>query len=42
MPPWKGNLSNADIASVATYIRGSLGNNHASAVTEAQVKSYKP
>lgn len=42
MPPWKGNLSNADIASVITYIRGSLGNNHASAVTEAQVKNYKP
>jgi ubiquinol-cytochrome c reductase cytochrome b subunit len=42
MPPWKGTLSNKDIADVITYIRGSLGNNHASAVTEAQVKSYKP
>ena len=42
MPPWKGTLSNKDIADVITYIRGSLGNNHASPVTEAQVKSYKP
>jgi ubiquinol-cytochrome c reductase cytochrome b subunit len=42
MPPWKGTLSNKDIADVITYIRGSLGNNHAAAVTEAQVKSYKP
>jgi ubiquinol-cytochrome c reductase cytochrome b subunit len=42
MPPWKGTLSNKDIADVITYIRGSLGNNHGSALTEAQVKSYKP
>jgi ubiquinol-cytochrome c reductase cytochrome b subunit len=42
MPPWKSALSNGDVASVITYIRGSLGNNHASAVTEAQVKNYKP
>jgi ubiquinol-cytochrome c reductase cytochrome b subunit len=42
MPPWKGTLSNADIADVITYIRGSLGNNKASAVTEAQVAGYKP
>jgi ubiquinol-cytochrome c reductase cytochrome b subunit len=42
MPPWKGTLSTKDIADVITYIRGSLGNNHASALTEAQVKSYKP
>ena len=42
MPPWKGTLSNKDIADVISYIRGSLGNNHAAAVTEAQVKSYKP
>jgi ubiquinol-cytochrome c reductase cytochrome b subunit len=42
MPPWKGTLSNKDVADVITYIRGSLGNNHASAVTEAQVKGYKP
>ncbi len=42
MPAWKGTLSNKDISDVLTYIRGSLGNNHASAVTEAQVASYKP
>jgi ubiquinol-cytochrome c reductase cytochrome b subunit len=41
MPAWKGTLSNADIADVITYIRGSLGNNHASAVTTAQVSAYK-
>ncbi len=42
MPAWKGTLSNADIADVITYIRGSLGNNKASAVTAAQVSAYKP
>jgi mono/diheme cytochrome c family protein len=42
MPPWKGTLSNKDVADVITYIRGSLGNNKASAVTEAQVAGYKP
>jgi ubiquinol-cytochrome c reductase cytochrome b subunit len=42
MPSWKGTLSNADISAVVTYIRGSLGDNHASAVTTAQVASYKP
>ena len=42
MPAWKGNLSNNDIADVITYIRGALGNNHASAVTQAQVAGYKP
>jgi cbb3-type cytochrome c oxidase subunit III len=36
MPTWKGQLSNADIASVATYVR-SAWSNGASAVTEAQV-----
>ena len=36
MPPWKGQLSNADIANVITYIRSSWGNK-ASAVTEADV-----
>ena len=36
MPTWKGTLSNADIASVATYVRSSWGNN-ASPVTEEQV-----
>ena len=42
MPPWKGTLTNKEIADVVTYIRGSLGNNKASAVTEAQVAAYKP
>lgn len=42
MPAWKGNLSNQDIADVITYIRGGLGPNKASAVTEAQVAGYKP
>lgn len=42
MPPWKGTLTNKEIADVVTYIRGSLGNNKASAVTEAQVSAYKP
>jgi ubiquinol-cytochrome c reductase cytochrome b subunit len=41
MPPWKGTLSNGDIADVITYIRASFGNN-ASAVTEKQVAGYKP
>ncbi|MGA8576683.1 MAG: cytochrome b N-terminal domain-containing protein [Candidatus Cybelea sp.] len=41
MPPWKGRLSNAEIAAAVTYIRGSLDDNHASAVTAAQVASYK-
>ena len=42
MPPWKGTLSNKEIADVITYIRGSLANNKASAVTPAQVANYKP
>jgi ubiquinol-cytochrome c reductase cytochrome b subunit len=42
MPPWKGTLTNKEIADVITYIRGSLGNNKASPVTEAQVAGYKP
>ena len=42
MPAWKGTLTNKEIADVITYIRGSLGNNTASAVTEAQVAGYKP
>jgi ubiquinol-cytochrome c reductase cytochrome b subunit len=42
MPPWKGTLSNKDIADVISYVRGSLGNNKASAVTAAQVAGYKP
>jgi cbb3-type cytochrome c oxidase subunit III len=36
MPTWKGQLTDADIASVATYVRSSWGNN-ASPVTEQQV-----
>jgi ubiquinol-cytochrome c reductase cytochrome b subunit len=42
MPPWKGTLTNKQIADVITYVRGSLGNNKASGVTEAQVATYKP
>lgn len=40
MPPWKGTLSDSDIASVVTYIRSSWGN-HASAVTTSQVTATK-
>jgi ubiquinol-cytochrome c reductase cytochrome b subunit len=36
MPAWKGQLSNADIAAVVTYIRSSWGNK-GSAVTEGDV-----
>lgn len=36
MPTWKGQLSNASIAAVATYVRSAWGNN-ASPVTEEQV-----
>lgn len=36
MPTWKGQLSNADIASVATYVRSAWGNS-ASPVTEEAV-----
>ena len=36
MPTWKGQLSNADIASVATYVRSAWGND-ASPVTEEEV-----
>jgi ubiquinol-cytochrome c reductase cytochrome b subunit len=42
MPAWKGTLTGKQIADVITYVRGSLGNNKASAVTEAQVAGYKP
>lgn len=38
MPTWKGQLSNPDIAAVATYIRSSWGNN-APGVTEQQIAS---
>ncbi len=40
MPAWKGQLTNADIAAVATYIRSSWGNS-APAITEAQVAAVK-
>ncbi len=36
MPTWKGQLTNADIASVATYVRASWGN-EATPVTEEEV-----
>jgi ubiquinol-cytochrome c reductase cytochrome b subunit len=36
MPPWKGTLSNDDIAEVVTYIRSTFGNS-ATAVTTADV-----
>lgn len=36
MPTWSGQLTNADIASVATYVRSAWGNG-ASGVTEQQV-----
>lgn len=36
MPPWKGTLSNADIANVVTFIRGSWGN-HGTPVSETDV-----
>jgi cbb3-type cytochrome c oxidase subunit III len=41
MPAWKGELSNADIAAVATFVRSSWGN-HAPGVTEQQVASAGP
>jgi cbb3-type cytochrome c oxidase subunit III len=41
MPTWEGQLSNADIAAVATYVRSAWGNN-ASGVTEQQVAAAGP
>jgi cbb3-type cytochrome c oxidase subunit III len=41
MPTWKGQLSNADIAAVATYVRGAWSN-HAGGVTEQQVTAAGP
>jgi cbb3-type cytochrome c oxidase subunit III len=41
MPAWSGQLSNADIAAVATYIRSAWGNT-ASGVTEQQVAAAGP
>jgi mono/diheme cytochrome c family protein len=37
MPPWKGTLSNADVANVISYIRSGLPGNSASKVTESEV-----
>ena len=41
MPTWKGQLSNEDIAAVATYVRSAWGNT-AAAVTEKQVAAAGP
>ncbi len=41
MPTWKGQLSNADIAAVATYVRSAWGN-AAPGVTEQQVAAAGP
>jgi ubiquinol-cytochrome c reductase cytochrome b subunit len=38
MPAWKASLSDKDIANVVTFIRTGLGSNHASAVTEKDVR----
>ncbi|MBV8601899.1 MAG: cytochrome c [Candidatus Eremiobacteraeota bacterium] len=40
MPAWKGQLTDAEIAAILTYIRSSWGNK-ASAVTEKQVAAVK-
>jgi len=41
MPAWKSQLSTKDVANVVTYIRSGLGQNHASAVTPADVAKLK-
>jgi cbb3-type cytochrome c oxidase subunit III len=41
MPTWKGQLTNADIAAVATYVRSAWGNS-ASPVTEQEVLASGP
>ncbi len=41
MPTWSGQLSNADIAAVATYVRSAWGNK-ATGVTEQQVAAAGP
>jgi cbb3-type cytochrome c oxidase subunit III len=38
MPAWKGQLTNAEIAAVLTYVRSSWGNS-ASKITESQVQA---
>lgn len=40
MPAWRGQLSDAEIAAVVTYVRSAWGNK-ASAVTEKQVSAVK-
>ncbi len=40
MPSWRGQLSNADIAAIVSYIRSAWGN-RASSVSEADVKAVK-
>jgi ubiquinol-cytochrome c reductase cytochrome b subunit len=40
MPPWKGTLSNADVAAVISYIRSSWGNS-ASKITEKDVTAIQ-
>ena len=40
MPPWKGTLSNAEIAAVLTYVRSAWGNK-GTPVTEKQVAAVK-
>lgn len=41
MPTWSGQLSNADIAAVATYVRSAWGNN-AAGISEEQVAAAGP
>jgi ubiquinol-cytochrome c reductase cytochrome b subunit len=41
MPPWKGNLSDKQLADVISYIRGSLGNTAASVSTADLAKVAK-
>ena len=41
MPAWKSILSNKDVADVITYIRSSLGTNHAGAVSVKDVAAAK-
>jgi mono/diheme cytochrome c family protein len=37
MPPWRENLTDAQVAMVLTYVRTELGANHASAITPRMV-----
>ncbi len=40
MPPWKGQLSDAEIAAVLTYVRSNFGNS-SGAVTEQEVQQAR-